>query len=173
MTKRRMRPGCTCYQGKKSGSYAWLKHLQYFKTNHTFTLFISKFLNKNMENENLAPFWGASSSFVWKDFGFEFEIIEGKKVLDKTKAVCKICKTKLSYHGSTSTLGNHLRKVHKITSSTLNVDNAPSTSSATSRQSSIKESFGITPPLIETRKQLLDTKVENYVLNKLEPLSTV
>ena len=51
------------------------------------------------ENTNIGDFWGVSTSYVWKNFGFRFEIIDGKKVFDKSKAVCRICKTDFKYHG--------------------------------------------------------------------------
>ena len=68
------------------------------------------------ENLNLVNFWGKSTSYVWKYFGFEFEVVNEKKVIDEKLAVCRICKSKLKYHGGTTNLGNHLRAIHQIES---------------------------------------------------------
>ena len=123
-----------------------------------------------MENNDLVPFWGNSTSFVWKDFAFEYEIIDGKKVINKSKAVCKLCRAKLAYCGGTSTLGNHLRTKHKVSST---VPIAKKDEGGAKKQSLIKESFGVRPPLPAARKQMLDRNIENFVHNKLRPLSIV
>ena len=44
-------------------------------------------------------------SFVWKTFGF---YKRGGK-LDKTKAICKLCRTEVPYTSSTTNLKSHLR----------------------------------------------------------------
>ena len=45
---------------------------------------------------DLVNFWGKSTSEVWKHFGFESETNEsGVKTIVKTKAVCRVCKSKL------------------------------------------------------------------------------
>lgn len=48
-------------------------------------------------------------SNVWRYFGFEN--IQGK-ITGKDKVICRICRTKLSYHGTTSNLRAHLSTLH-------------------------------------------------------------
>ena len=48
-------------------------------------------------------------SKVWRYFGFEK--IQGE-ITGKDKVVCRICRTKLSYHGATSNLRAHLSTLH-------------------------------------------------------------
>ena len=48
---------------------------------------------------------------VWKHFGFHE--VEGKRDLDKTHAVCKLCETKIRYFGgSTTNMRNHVSRFH-------------------------------------------------------------
>ena len=42
---------------------------------------------------------------------FGFENIQGK-ITRKDKVICRICRTKLSYHGTTSNLRAHLSTLH-------------------------------------------------------------
>ena len=56
--------------------------------------------------------YGAGPHFksdVWKHFGFYKR--DGK--LDKTKAICKVCRTAVPYSSATTNLGTHLSR-HKI-----------------------------------------------------------
>ena len=48
-------------------------------------------------------------SNVWRYFGFEN--IQGK-ITRKDKVICRICRTKLSYLGTTSNLRAHLSTLH-------------------------------------------------------------
>ena len=51
-------------------------------------------------------------SFVWKTFGF---YKRGGK-LDKTKAICKLCRTEVPYTSSTTNLKSHLERHHQTRS---------------------------------------------------------
>ena len=108
-----------------------------------------KYKRMSEENDNLSEFWGASSSYVWKHFGFESEVIDGKKEIKKQFAVCRVCKAKLRYHGGTSSLGNHLRVKHSISGSVSTVTQKEDTV----KQTSIKEAFGVTHPLPRAKKK--------------------
>ena len=48
-------------------------------------------------------------SVVWRFFGF-WSV--GGKIVDKTKAVCKLCNMEMAYHSTTTNLKLHLEKVH-------------------------------------------------------------
>lgn len=49
-----------------------------------------------MTDNNLLPFWGSSSWFVWADFGFKYETIDGKKLSTNQKQFVKYVEQ--SYH---------------------------------------------------------------------------
>ncbi len=49
------------------------------------------------------------SASVWKTFGFYGK---ANKTLDKTYAICKVCKTKIKYLSNTTNMLPHLRSFH-------------------------------------------------------------
>ncbi|KAH3689572.1 hypothetical protein DPMN_191879 [Dreissena polymorpha] len=53
------------------------------------------------------------SSPVWEHFGFYMKTENGIEVLDKSSAICKICKVSLVYRTGTT---SNLKKTHRITS---------------------------------------------------------
>lgn len=59
----------------------------------------------------LLDFWGKGTSVVWDNFGF----FDEDGVIDKTKAVCKICYMAYKYKGNTSCLLQHLSRKHPET----------------------------------------------------------
>ena len=83
--------------------------------------------------------------------------------------MCKICKAKLTYSGPTTNLSNHLRLKHKIFSNSATSD----TSNDHSKQASIKSAFGIIPPLSASKKEQLDSAIEEFIIDSMQPLSTV
>ena len=118
---------------------------------------------------NLVDFDGKSTSYVWKHFAFEFELKDGKKIIDRSKAVCKICKKYIKYSGNTTNLGNHLRALHQIEGSAkLSSDKVEPV-----KQTSIKEAFGVTQPMTKVKKELMDDRLERFIAWGLRPLSIV
>ena len=71
-----------------------------------------------------------------------------KKIIDKTKAVCRICNTELKFCNGTTNLGNHLRIRHNL--SGAGEIQAEKQAEKRPTQSSIKEAFGVTQPLPKT-----------------------
>ncbi len=55
-----------------------------------------------------APFSARAS--IWKNFGFYQ--LQGKKELDKTYAVCKLCRAKVKYFANTTNLRTHIERHH-------------------------------------------------------------
>ena len=90
-------------------------------------------------------------------------------MIDKSKAVCKICSAALKYVSTTSNLGNHLRIKHQISGAS----EAIKPKEGEPKQSSIKEAFGVSAPLSKSKKEALDNAVEDYISYGLCPLSTV
>ena len=125
------------------------------------------------EPSELVDFWGKSKSEVWPYFGFETETNElGAKLIIKKRAVCRKCGTKLAYSGGTSSLAHHLKVRHDIIFAQNN-EPIKSSSAGSSKQSSIQEAFGHKTPLTQTKRQEIDTAIENLIVKGLRPLSLV
>ena len=72
---------------------------------------------------------GLTKSSVWNFFGFwKVRGPDGRPVVNKEKAVCKICKYESKYHTNTTNLASHLRNKHPDddTKVTLLTPSAPS-----------------------------------------------
>ncbi|XP_077386781.1 E3 SUMO-protein ligase ZBED1-like [Festucalex cinctus] len=67
-------------------------------------------------------------SYVWKHYGFAKK--DGK--LDKTFVICKECRVKKPYNGSTTNMQTHLKRIHHIADSTNKCTTAASASSSSS-----------------------------------------
>lgn len=108
---------------------------------------VKKVTQINMaEVEQLHPPPSNYKSSVWKHFGFY------KKAgnLDKTHAICKICRAAIKYTGSTTNLTTHLKRRHGVSletpaassSSSSLLDLAePATASGTPGEQTIKTFF--------------------------------
>ena len=68
-----------------------------------------------------------------------------------------------------SILGNHLRVKHSISGSVSTVTQKEDTV----KQTSIKEAFGVTQPLPQTKKKALDRAIEDHVVQGLHALLVV
>ena len=104
----------------------------------------------------------SNASSVWKYFGF-FEI-DGK--IDKSKAVCKICKAEKPYNGgSTSNLNVHLNNYHG------------DVVAKKSTQPTIVQKFGfvhqnpLSKDSVEYKK--ITKKITQWMVNELLPLSAI
>ncbi|XP_054623684.1 E3 SUMO-protein ligase ZBED1-like [Dunckerocampus dactyliophorus] len=67
------------------------------------------------ESENViieeAP--ASFKSFVWQYFGFPLDIINGNRVTDKTRTICKLCQKRMPYTAAnTSTMQRHIQNHH-------------------------------------------------------------
>ena len=105
----------------------------------------------------------SNASSVWKYFGF----YECNGKLDKTKAICKICKAEKPYSGgSTSNLNTHLTNYHADVYGKKSVE-----------QPTIVQKFGFVhqTPLSKDSKAYKDItrKITEWIVSELLPLSTV
>ena len=69
------------------------------------------------EGINIANFWGNAKSAVWKYFGFLAD--DNGAIIDRTRAVCRICRFAIRFSGNTTNLGNHMHKHHPDMDCTL------------------------------------------------------
>ena len=131
--------------------------------------------NKMSDEPELVNFWGKSSSKVWKYFGFEQNTNElGVKSVDKSKAVCRLCRKKFTYTRGTTNLNNHIRSQHSTEYASEHRDTKSSEPAIKQpKQSSIEESFGHKTPLSAAKKEEIDRAVENLIIKGLRPLSLV
>ncbi|KAK0146719.1 Zinc finger BED domain-containing protein 1 [Merluccius polli] len=61
-----------------------------------------------MDKIRLAP--PSLKASVWKHFSFHE--VEGKRDLEKSHTVCKLCLTKIKYFGNTTNMRNHISRFH-------------------------------------------------------------
>ena len=107
-------------------------------------------------------------SYVWKHFGFYKR--DGK--LDKMKAICKICRTVVPYSSSTTNLGTHLSRHHKITDE----EKSPVASSSTSNvqaETSAARFFQGPIPANSPRGKACTASVAVFIASHMEPYSVV
>ncbi len=64
-----------------------------------------------LRSKRLLPKKDAKSN-VWNFFGFKTDPEDKSKILTRTKVVCAMCETVLSYAGTTSSLRKHLKAKH-------------------------------------------------------------
>ncbi|XP_078111814.1 E3 SUMO-protein ligase ZBED1-like [Sander vitreus] len=84
--------------------------------------------------------------------------------VDKSKAICTLCKAELKYHRSTSSLSYHLRAKHII--------NVTKVDASSLRQSSILES-ATRRPADKTKSQKITTALAKWVATNCRPVSIV
>lgn len=106
-------------------------------------------------------------SFVWKHFGFYKR--EGK--LDKTKAICKICRTAVPYSSATTNLCTHLSRHHKITEEEKSAV-ASSTSNAQA-EASAAHFFQGPIPANSPRGKACTASVAQFIASHMAPYSVV
>ena len=66
------------------------------KTTLTLSLQFDIMADSSVAEKKIVPFWGKATSVVWKDFGF---FLNDKGEIDKSRAVCKICRKTYAYNG--------------------------------------------------------------------------
>ena len=69
------------------------------------------------EGINIVNFWGNAKSAVWKYFGFLAD--DSGCIIDRTRAVCRLCRFAIRFSGNTTNLGNHMHKHHPDMDCTL------------------------------------------------------
>ncbi|KAM3861959.1 E3 SUMO-protein ligase ZBED1-like [Diretmus argenteus] len=117
--------------------------------------------------ENETPIRPAPSSFkasVWQHFGF-YEV-EGKRELDKTHTICKLCRANKKYSGNTTNMRDHLARWHPELGE-KNENTAPA-----SNQTTIPETISKLPPNSERAKRITRS-IGIFIVKDLRPYSVV
>ena len=121
-----------------------------------------------MAELNIQPAASALKANVWKLFGFYDA--EGKKDLDKSHTVCKLCRTKLKYLGNKTNMRNHMTRFHPEEERKQSVV-------VSSNQKTIEQAMSSFPPnsqranritnSVVTSIQTLDNETRNKVMESL------
>lgn len=113
-------------------------------------------------------------SKVWKSFGFFKK--NGK--LDKSQAVCKLCRATIKYTGSTTNLSNHLLRQHGGADSSEQDASAASTASTNSTDKSgqdkdkkIQEFFQPQFSHNSARSKAITASIARFIAKDLRRLS--
>ena len=69
------------------------------------------------EGLNIVNFWGNAKSAVWKYFGFLAD--DSGVIIERNRAVCRVCRCAIRFSGNTTNLGNHMHKHHPDLECTL------------------------------------------------------
>lgn len=99
---------------------------------------------------------------VWKHFGFK--TYEGRKELDKTNAICKLCQMQVKYSGNTTNLRHHLTRHH--------ADRVSAKMSGAS-QTALEKAFVVKFPSHSQRALSLTEAVGIFVSKDIRPYSVV
>ncbi|KAM3876933.1 E3 SUMO-protein ligase ZBED1-like [Diretmus argenteus] len=105
---------------------------------------------------------------IWAHFGF-YEL-PGKRELDKTHAVCKICSVKIKYFGNTTNLRNHVSRCHPNVSTPANV--AQEKKTADPAQPKIDDSLS-TLPSNSQRARKITRSCAAFIAKDIRPYSIV
>lgn len=107
-------------------------------------------------------------SKVWKHFGFAKKNGE----IDKTSAVCRICKSAIKYLGNTTNLASHLLRRHGITEASASVAAASSANPSASGNVAanlFEQKLGVNTP----RAKAITASIAKCICTDLRPYSVV
>ena len=107
-------------------------------------------------------------SVVWRYFGFWS--VEGK-IVDKTKAVCKLCNMEMAYHSTTSNLKLHLEKVHPT--EYKQVCDESETEGPLSKQPKLTAFYSPNVALPAGKQEAITKKLTAFICKDMRPISTV
>uniref|UniRef100_A0A673J6Y6 BED-type domain-containing protein n=1 Tax=Sinocyclocheilus rhinocerous TaxID=307959 RepID=A0A673J6Y6_9TELE len=68
--------------------------------------------NKHEESPSTLAAPATLKADVWKHFGFLETEKDGKRTLDKSYTMCRMCEVKIKYFGNTTNMRNHLQRCH-------------------------------------------------------------
>ena len=109
-------------------------------------------------------------SFVWQHFGYPAEMINGSRVTDKTRTICKHCMKIMPYTAAnTSTMQRHIQHHH---SSVLNSTPAPVKNTLTS-QTTLTNAFGPQLPQSSARATAITKDIGVFIAADMRPFSVV
>lgn len=126
--------------------------------------------------DSTATIYNAPSNLkskVWKTFGFLKK--DGK--LDKSLAICKLCKATIKYTGSTTNLSTHLLRRHGGTdagdeeSVDANVSQASASKNAQDKDTGFKNFFQLSHN--STRAKVITASIARFIAKDLRPYSVV
>ncbi|KAL7861582.1 hypothetical protein SRHO_G00130230 [Serrasalmus rhombeus] len=107
-------------------------------------------------------------SFVWQHFGYPAEMINGKRVTDKTRTTCKHCMKTMPYTAAnTSTMQRHLQHHH---STVLKSTTAPVKKT---RQTTLTNTFGPQLPQSGVRATAITRDIGVFIAADMRPFSVV
>ncbi len=112
------------------------------------------------DNKALLKTPDSLKSDIRQHFGFRNSL--GTNVLDKSKAICKLCQLEVKYCGNTTNLRNHMSRHHHP-----NVTNEPSGP----QQRKLKESLQL--PTNSTRAKKITEAIATFVCKDMRPYSVV
>ena len=109
-------------------------------------------------------------SFVWQHFGYPAERINGSRVTDKTRTICKHCMKIMPYTAAnTSTMQSHIQHHH---SSVLKSPTAPVKKTLTS-QTTLTHGFGPQLPQSSARATTITRDIGVFIAADMRPFSVV
>ncbi|KAL7841202.1 hypothetical protein SRHO_G00248930 [Serrasalmus rhombeus] len=107
-------------------------------------------------------------SFVWQHFGYPVEMINGKRVTDKTRTTCKHCMKTMPYTAAnTSTMQRHLQHHH---STVLKSTTAPVKKTS---QTTLTNTFGPQLPQSSVRATAITRDIGVFIAADMRPFSVV
>ncbi|KAL7880871.1 hypothetical protein SRHO_G00031250 [Serrasalmus rhombeus] len=108
------------------------------------------------------------NSFVWQHFGYPAEMINGKRVTDKTRTICKHCMKTMPYTAAnTSTMQRHLQHHH---STVLKSTTAPVKKTS---QTTLTNTFGPQLPQSSVRATAITRDIGVFIAADMRPFSVV
>ena len=106
-------------------------------------------------------------STVWRFFGF-WSV--GGKVVDKSKAVCKLCDAELAYHSTTTNLRMHLIVVHPTEWNKVGEDEADG---PLPKQPKLTAFYSLTTSLPAAKQEAITKKLTEFICKDMRPISIV
>lgn len=108
-------------------------------------------------------------SFVWQHFGFPAEMINGKRVSDKTRTICRHCKLTMPYSAAnTSTMQRHLQHHHSAV-----LKSTTALKKTAKKQTTLTHTFGpqLTPS--SARATAITRDIVVFIAADMRPFSVV
>nr|XP_057922488.1 E3 SUMO-protein ligase ZBED1-like [Doryrhamphus excisus] len=114
-------------------------------------------------------------SFVWQYFGFPLDIIDGNRVTDKTRTICKLCQKRMPYTAAnTSTMQRHIQNHHSwILKSPVKKPVKCQATLAGSRAETITRDIGVFIAADMRPFSVVENKGFRRLLHTLEPKYTI
>uniref|UniRef100_A0A671PSY3 BED-type domain-containing protein n=1 Tax=Sinocyclocheilus anshuiensis TaxID=1608454 RepID=A0A671PSY3_9TELE len=102
---------------------------------------------------------------VWKHFGFLEKEKDGKRTLDKSYTMCRMCEVKIKYFGNTTNMRNHLQRCH----ADVNAEGPV----VAANQATLPASILTTLLANSQRARKITKSIAEYIASDLHPYSVV